>query len=96
MDFDAASVEHALRTTRSVRRRLDFDRPVEPDVIEACIDVATQAPSPFTSILANIGNCASYLERANSRISSFVPGSWAPNWLQGKASTEKPRAWLSS
>jgi nitroreductase len=34
-----------VRTTRSVRRRLDFDRPVEPELIERCIDAAVQAPT---------------------------------------------------
>ncbi len=43
--LDADSVLHALSTTRSVRRRLDLERPVEPEVIESCIDVATQAPT---------------------------------------------------
>jgi nitroreductase len=43
MDYE--TVAHALSTTRSVRRRLDLERPVEPEVIEACIDVATQAPT---------------------------------------------------
>jgi len=43
--MDVAAVDHALMTTRSVRRRIDFDRPVEPEVIEACIDVAVQAPT---------------------------------------------------
>ena len=43
--LDIASVDLALSTTRSVRRRIDWDRPVEPEVIEACIDVATQAPT---------------------------------------------------
>lgn len=43
--MDRESVDQVLRTTRSVRRRLDFDRPVEPEVIEACIDLATQAPT---------------------------------------------------
>ena len=43
--MDIASVDEALRTTRSVRRRIDWERPVEPEVIEACIDVATQAPT---------------------------------------------------
>lgn len=42
---DAEAVHHALRTTRSVRRRLDFERPIEPEVIEECIAVATQAPT---------------------------------------------------
>ena len=44
-EIDVASVDHALSTTRSVRRRIDWERPVEPSVIEACIDVATQAPT---------------------------------------------------
>lgn len=43
--MESTAFEHLLRTTRSVRRRLDFERPVEPEVIEACIDVATQAPT---------------------------------------------------
>jgi nitroreductase len=43
--MDPDSALHALATTRSVRRRLDLERPVEPEVIEACIDVATQAPT---------------------------------------------------
>jgi nitroreductase len=34
-----------LRTTRSVRRRLDFDRAIEPGLIEDCIDAAVQAPT---------------------------------------------------
>ena len=28
--------------------------------------------------------------QANSTISSFVPGSWAPNWLHGNAKISKP------
>lgn len=34
-----------VSTTRSVRRRLDFDRPVEPALITRCIDAAVQAPT---------------------------------------------------
>ncbi len=41
----AAAVEWALSTTRSVRRRLHWDRPVDRGLIEACIDVAVQAPT---------------------------------------------------
>ncbi len=39
------AIDEILRTTRSVRRRIDFDRPVEARVIEECIDIATQAPT---------------------------------------------------
>lgn len=42
---DLASVDLVLSTTRSVRRRLDFERPIAPELIEECIDLATQAPT---------------------------------------------------
>ena len=42
---DLESVDEVLRTTRSVRRRLDFERPIPPEVLEACIEIATQAPT---------------------------------------------------
>src|SRR5437763_10505416 len=34
-----------LTTTRAVRKRLDFERPVERDVIEKCVEIALQAPT---------------------------------------------------
>ena len=43
--MDLATVDHLLTTTRSVRKRLDFNRPVEPEIIERCIEIATQAPT---------------------------------------------------
>lgn len=43
--MDLASVDHILKTTRSVRKRLDFSRPVEAAVIEECLEIALQAPS---------------------------------------------------
>lgn len=43
--MDLASVDQVLTTTRSVRRRIDFQRPVEASVIEECIEIATQAPT---------------------------------------------------
>lgn len=43
--MDLATVDHLLTTTRSVRRRLDLSRPVEPEVLERCLDIAVQAPS---------------------------------------------------
>lgn len=45
MEIDLASVDHVLRTTRSVRRRIDFERAIERSTLEECIDVATQAPT---------------------------------------------------
>jgi nitroreductase len=37
--------DELLTTTRAVRRRLDFDRPVERAVIEECLRIALQAPT---------------------------------------------------
>ncbi len=39
------SAEELLTTTRSVRRRLDLDRPVDPALLRRCIEIATQAPT---------------------------------------------------
>ncbi|MEY3340736.1 MAG: hypothetical protein RLZZ269_647 [Actinomycetota bacterium] len=43
--IDRASADKLLTTTRSVRKRLDLDRPVEASVIQECIDIALQAPT---------------------------------------------------
>lgn len=37
--------DELLTTTRSVRKRLDFSRAVEPDVIRECLEIALQAPN---------------------------------------------------
>ena len=42
---DALTVDAVLTTTRSVRQRLDFTRPVERQVLEECLAAAQQAPS---------------------------------------------------
>ena len=44
-DLDVAMCDRLLTTTRSVRLRLDLERPVEPGVIEECLEIALQAPS---------------------------------------------------
>jgi nitroreductase len=37
--------DQLLTTTRSVRKRLDFTRPVPPDLIRECLEIAVQAPT---------------------------------------------------
>jgi nitroreductase len=39
------TADEVLSTTRAVRKRLDLDRPVPRQLIEECIDLATQAPT---------------------------------------------------
>jgi len=43
--FDLAEVDRLLSTTRAVRRRLDFSRPVEPEIIHDCIRLSQQSPT---------------------------------------------------
>ncbi len=43
--MDLVTVEKLLTTTRSVRQRLDLTRPVAPDMIETCLELAIQAPT---------------------------------------------------
>jgi nitroreductase len=45
MTIDRPAADKLLTTTRSVRKRLDLDRPVDPMVIDECIEVALQAPT---------------------------------------------------
>ena len=39
------SADELLTTTRAVRKRLDFDRPVDPNLIIECLGIALQAPT---------------------------------------------------
>ena len=43
--MDLTVCDRLLTTTRSVRKRLDLEKPVDLAVIRECIDVATQAPT---------------------------------------------------
>ena len=47
--IDLESVDRVLKTTRSVRLRLDLERPVPRSLIEEAIDVALQAPTGANS-----------------------------------------------
>jgi nitroreductase len=39
------TIDELLTTTRSVRKRLDFDKPVSREVVMECLDLALQAPT---------------------------------------------------
>jgi len=43
--MDLTTVDKLLTTTRVVRKRLDFTRPVEKEVIEQCLEIAIQSPT---------------------------------------------------
>ena len=76
--MDTPSVDEVLTTTRSVRRRIDFERPVEPEVIEDCIRIATQAPTGVNAeswrflVLTDPQRKAQIAELYNSALSTYV------------------------
>ena len=39
------TADELLTTTRSVRKRLDFDKAVDRTVIQECLEIAFQAPN---------------------------------------------------
>jgi len=43
------SVDEVLSTTRAVRKRMDFDKPVEREVLLECMDAAVQSPTGSNS-----------------------------------------------
>ncbi|HRQ41209.1 MAG TPA: nitroreductase family protein [Chloroflexota bacterium] len=43
--MDLTVIDELLTTTRSVRKRLDFERPVSPEIIQECLAIAIQAPT---------------------------------------------------
>lgn len=43
--MDLVTADKLLTTTRSVRKRLDYSRPVPASLIQECIDIAIQAPT---------------------------------------------------
>jgi nitroreductase len=47
--FDTTVTDELLSTTRAVRKRLDLERPVDPQVILDCIALAQQAPTATNS-----------------------------------------------
>ena len=47
--IDLASVDRVLKSTRSVRLRLDLERPVPQEIVEECIEIALQAPTGANS-----------------------------------------------
>lgn len=49
MKFDLEMTDELLATTRAVRKRLDFSRPVPRAIINQCLELAVQAPTGSNS-----------------------------------------------
>lgn len=48
-DIDRQAADHLLTTTRSVRKRIDFDRAVPSELLQECLEIAIQAPTGSNS-----------------------------------------------
>ncbi len=54
------------------------------------------APAPFTSIFLKSGKVTPKFRSQKAAISASLPGSWWPNWSQGKPRISSPAArWRS-
>jgi nitroreductase len=47
--LDLSVVDELLSTTRSIRKKLDLERPVDPALIDECIELSLQAPTGSNS-----------------------------------------------
>jgi nitroreductase len=87
--MDLATVDKLLTTTRSVRKRLDFTRHVQPEVLQHCLDIAVQAPTggdiPRYHFLV-ITDLAIRTELA------ALYGTAMANYLPGRPGTDRPVA----
>jgi nitroreductase len=74
-------IDHLLTTTRSVRRRLDFSRPVELEVIERCLEIAMQAPTASNRqdwhfvVVTEAAKKAAIAEQYRKAFRAYVAGS---------------------
>jgi nitroreductase len=88
------TADEVLTTTRSVRKRLDFDKPVERSVVEECLHLALQAPTGSNSqgwqfvivedaakkkALADIYKANFSIYAKNPRSAQYEEGDLAPN-----------------
>ena len=86
--LDRATVDNLLSTTRAVRKRLDLDRPVEPDVIEECLRLAIQAPTGGNSQGWRWIVVTDPTERA--ALAELYRKSWGPYIAAGRSATPDP------
>ena len=76
MSIDLKVADELLTTTRGVRKRLDFDRPVERSVIEECVEVAMHAPTGSDWITHFIAVADPDLRKQLGALYAEMRGSW--------------------
>ena len=86
--MDLQTVDQLLTTTRSVRKRLNLERPVEPEVLLECLRLAIQAPTGSNAqawrflIITDADKRKALAELYHKAFSLYA--------MQGKAAAVKP------
>jgi nitroreductase len=99
MTIDRVATDKLLTTTRSVRKRLDLTREVEPQVIQDCIDIAMQAPTgtnaqnwAFVVITDPAKKKFKIASYSATRSSAMRQATWMiTSWCNNKSQTIKRR-----
>jgi nitroreductase len=89
---ETLSPDELLSTTRAVRRRLDFTRPVPVSVVRECVELALQAPSASDSVTMQfvvVRDPALRAAVAEQYRDAFAAYRGSPRYAQAKAN--KPR-----
>ncbi|MCW2513424.1 MAG: nitroreductase [Mycobacterium sp.] len=100
MDLELSAAE-LLSTTRSVRKRLDLERPVEREVIEECLELALQAPTGSNSqmwqwvIVTDADLKAQIAEHYAAGFDPYFAGKGA-SWQEGDPRADRAAAVSSS
>ena len=89
--------DHALKTTRSVRFRLDFEREIDPAAITECLEIALQAPTASNSqqwqwvVLTDREKIAAVAEiyRRSFEVLANRPAEERPDYGPGDSRTEQ-------
>lgn len=65
--------DHLLTTTRGIRRRIDFYKPVDMAIIDECIEIAIQAPVGVPEMGAHFIVITDPEQGWNSVVASLYP-----------------------
>lgn len=91
-DFDLKTVDALLTTTRSVRQRLDLDRPVDRSTVQECLELAVQAPN------ADNRQNWRWVVVTDDRLRAAIAERYRAGWhihLSGAVGTGRRRRWRS-
>ena len=91
-DLLQLSTDELLSTTRAVRKRLDFERPVSREVLMECLELALQAPSGSNAqnwhfmLVTNPEKRRKIADLYRQAFADYVNGPMAPTQHNGDAS----------